>query len=165
MSTPARERLVADAVAAALNGNAWTATTDAWTPPDPIGATRVYIAKRELKDYPPSNQPPLVSVRIADSKRDPFSRSTSKFDFSIDIDTQQRVDPADNAEGDAVLDLAEQFADYFDPTKGRGRQLVVSGVGTCQCMLIEKPAIYSPDHLDQYRLMLAVVRLNFVFAG
>jgi len=158
-------RLLGDAVVAELNAQAWPQpATAAWDVPESFDAKRAYIVKNDVKDIPTFENPPLVVVRLSNDARNQKFRNASLYDFSIDVDAQQQVDPTVNAQCDAILDLMEAFANFFAPEKGvMGVLTIVAGPPAVKatCVSVEKPALYVPDHLDQYRVCTAVLRLNF----
>jgi hypothetical protein len=164
-ANPALVRLLGDAVVAELNGQAWPQpATAAWEVPESFNARRAYIVKNDVKDIPTNGDPPLIVVRLSNDARNLKFRNASLYDFSIDVDAQQQVDPNDNDQCDAILDLMEAFANYFSPGNGvTGVITIVAGPPAVKatCVSVEKPALYVPDHLDQYRVCTAVLRLNF----
>lgn len=140
--------LAADDITAAINAGTWTIGA--------ISAARVYRIETTLKDFPVSGSSPLVEVGIATEEASPFSRHERRYDIAVDVAIRQIVNPDVNAQGDALLELAEEFSTFFI-----GPPPWSSSHGAT-ALSAEKLGLYLPTDLDQYRVLTAVLRVNLI---
>ena len=149
---------LADLVADQINGSA--ATFGTWgTNAGMISATRVYRIKRDLSDAPDVTGVPLVQVSIYEETRQLLNRDIASLrSLSVNICVIQKIDPNDNAQCDPLLALSDQFADFFTP--------IGVAIDDIRYVLavIEKPALYVPDDLDQEGVFVSVTRLTYQLA-
>lgn len=137
-----------DAVVAELNSPARSVT---WS--QTFTAAAKYLVRNSRSDLAAATW--YVSVLPAEETDEVATRD---LDFnrvlSIDIGIQKVVNPDVIAQGDAVLNLAEEFLNYW-----LGQQVVTMPHLTC--LQFEKQALYIPKHLDENMVATAVNRLHF----
>lgn len=79
------------------------------------------------------------------------TRSSSRFEFTIDIGVRQKIEGDDPAAVGPLVELVERIADYFQRRR-------LSGVDSIVRKVEEVP--YSPAHLHDQRAFLGVVSLS-----
>lgn len=132
---------VADAVVASLNVGSF---------PLPFTAVRKYLPAVELSDLAALNVtvvPKAVEITAA-------TRTSSYFDCTIDIGIQQRVNPDEPAELDALADVAEQIVDHL-------RLRPLDTLPAAAWMSIAHEPMFVPEHLDQQRVFTSVVSVTY----
>ena len=82
------------------------------------------------------------------------ARDSWQHDYQIDVAIAQKVADEEASTLDPLMGLVEELAEYM-----RGRALNTDP--TTHCVAVENAPIYSPDHLDDKRLFLSVLRLTF----
>jgi hypothetical protein len=132
---------VADAVVAALNAATFS---------QPVSAERSYLPQFELpemEDLHVTVVPKTVEITGA-------TRGTGTYDYKIDVAVQKRFQSGDIAELDPLLRLVEEIADHF-----RFKRL--EGYPSAAWTKTEHPAIYAPEHMENFRQFTSVVTLTF----
>lgn len=132
---------VTDAVVAALNGATFS---------QPVNAERSYLPQFELpemEDLHVTVVPKTVEITGA-------TRGTGTYDYKIDVAVQKRFETGDATELDPLLRLVEEIADHF-----RFKRL--DGHPAAAWVKTEHPAIYAPEHMENFRQFTSVVTLTF----
>jgi hypothetical protein len=133
---------VADAVAAHINAGTYSR---------PVTAARVYqpaFTLEDLKDLRVSVVPRTVGISAA-------SRDSSIFECVIDVGVQQKLPPAnEQAEIDALLDLAEEIADRLRLTR-------LPGVPEAAWAGIAHEPVVSSEALEQHRVFTSVLSVTY----
>ena len=132
---------VADAVVAELNYATFSQT---------FQAERWYAPRRALGELTSL----AVSVVPAGLTVQAGSRAQSQEEVSIDVAVQQKLTQESLAHLDPLLALTEEIAAHF-----RGKRL--TPFPEAVWVKTEFPAIYAPEHLDQFRVFTSVIRLTF----
>jgi hypothetical protein len=129
---------IAEAIVTALNGHAFS---------QPFTAERAYLVERTL--------PELATLRVTVAanavEMTTAGRGLAQEDIQIDVAIRKRVDPADNAEMDALMRLVAEIANFIRAT---GRFNDAAWVKT------ENMPIYSPEHLGELRQFTSVLTLT-----
>ncbi|QOJ16284.1 MAG: hypothetical protein HRU76_01145 [Phycisphaeraceae bacterium] len=133
---------IADAVAAHINAGTYTR---------PVTAARVYqpaFTLEDLKDQRVSVVPRTVGISAS-------SRDSSIFECVIDVGVQQKL-PAENeqAEIDALLDLAEEIADRLRLTR-------LPGAPEAAWVGIAHEPVVSSESLEQHRVFTSVLSVTY----
>jgi len=132
---------IADAVVAELQGAMFS---------QPVQVARAYIPRFDLKDLEGVHLtvvPKGIEVSVG-------TRDESVHEYAIDIGVQKRLPVDDVLAVDALMDLAEEIADFL-----RFRSLAampaLSWVG------LENGAIYASAHLEQMSLFTSVITVSY----
>lgn len=132
---------VADAVVAALNAASFS---------QPVTAERSYLPQFELAEMDELHVtvvPKAVEVSIA-------ARDMAAHDYKVDVAVQKRFQTGDAAELDPLLRLVEEIAGHF-----RFKRL--EGYPDAAWVKTEHPALYAPEHMENFRQFTSVVTLTF----
>ncbi len=132
---------VADAVVASLNAGSFT---------PPFTAARKYVPAVELSDLVDLN----ITVVPKSLEISTATRTGSHFDCTIDIGIQQKVNPDEPAELDALSDLAEQIVDHL-------RLQPLDAMPEAAWLSITHEPVFAPEHLDQQRVFTSVVSVTY----
>jgi hypothetical protein len=132
---------VADAVVASLNAGSFAL---------PFTAARKYVPAVELSDLADLN----VTVVPKSAEITTATRTSSYFDCTIDIGIQQKVNPNEPAELDALADLAEQIVDHL-------RLSPLDALPEAVWLSIANEPVFAPEHLDQQRVFTSVVSVTY----
>jgi hypothetical protein len=132
---------IAEAVTAQLNGQSFS---------QPFTTERLYLPVFEL----PEMKTLHVSVVPKGITVTQISRNCAANDISVDVAVQKKLEQGDNAEIDALLQLADELASFF-------RFKTLPGpLGACW-IKTEHSALYSPEHVEQMRQFTSVFTLTF----
>lgn len=150
MSDTANSSLViqiADAVVAELNAAELHAS-------DPgVAAARHYRPQFELAE--------LKSVRVTVVPKAievaALSRSQNQHDVAIDIAIQKKLQTADLAELDPLMDLVQALGDLL-------RLKRLAAFPSATWLKTENAPIYSPEHIDQHRVFTSVLTVTYRLA-
>jgi hypothetical protein len=133
---------IADAVAAHINAGTYTR---------PVTAARVYqpaFTLEDLKDLRVSVVPRTTAISAA-------SRDSSIFECVIDVGVQQKLPPKnEQAEIDALLDLAEEIADRLRLTR-------LPGAPEAAWAGIAHEPVVSSEALEQHRVFTSVLSVTY----
>jgi hypothetical protein len=132
---------IADAVVASLNAASFS---QAFT------AQRKYLPAVELADLVTLHVtvvPRAVAITTA-------TRDSSYFDCTIDVGIQKKVDPDENGELDALVNLAEEVVDHL-------RMRKLDTMPQTAWMSITHEPVFAPEHLDQERAFTSVVSVTY----
>ncbi len=133
---------IADAVAAHINAGTYTR---------PVTAVRVYqpaFTLEDLKDLRVSVVPRTVGISAA-------SRDSSICECVIDVGVQQKLPPEnEQAEIDALLDLAEEIADRLRLTR-------LPGAPEAAWAGIAHEPVVSSEALEQHRVFTSVLSVTY----
>lgn len=132
---------VADAVAAELNGHAFT---------QPFTAKREYVPLFEL----PEMKTLHVTIVPKGMTVAQIARDRCTYDVQVDVAAQKKFDVGDSAELDPLLGLAEEIADFF-------RFKTLPGPLGAAWTKTEHTALYGPEHMDRLRQFTSVLTLTF----
>lgn len=126
---------------------------------DELNTTTWGLAFTAARRYAPRFQPDelddlQVSVLVRRCARSRATRASSFRKYTVDIALQQRA--ADDAAADAVLLLAEQIADRFEPLPRLFEAAQVEQV--LQATDLDDD-LYDVEHLRQWNIVTTVVRL------
>ena len=135
---------IADAVAAALNGETWS---------QEFTAERSYV--------PVWNQSDLATLQVAVVPRTEVSQRESRVisihTYSVDIVVAKKMADVTNAELDPYVTLAEEIADYWRDN----HLLTLSGGVRAGCLVVQTEPVVASEILDENRQFLSVVSLTF----
>jgi len=134
---------IAEAVVAELNAATFS---------QEFTAERAYMPRFELPEMAELHVtvvPKGVAVEVQD-------RSRARQEVQIDVGVQKKLQTAENAEIDALMDLAEEIAEHFRAKRQVGNALWVR---------TEHAPVYSTEHLEQLRQFTGVVTLTFRQVG
>lgn len=132
---------IADAVVSALNAGSFS---------QPIAARRMYLPQFDLtamKDLHVTVVPKGVQIL-------PGGRSHNQHDFAIDVAVQKKLERADNAEIDALMDLVDELADHF-----RFKRL--EDFPNAVWLKTDHQAVYAQEHLQEMRQFTSVLTFTF----
>ena len=132
---------IADSVTSELNAQAFSQT---------FTAQRHYLpvfSLPEMKDLHVTVVPKSVTIQ-------PAGRAHNQHDCAIDVAVQKKLQSAENAEIDPLLNLADEIADHF-----RFKRL--DSFPDAVWIKTEHSPIYAPEHLDQLRQFTSVLTLTF----
>ncbi len=132
---------IADAVVASLNLGSFE---------PPVTAVRKYVPAVELSDLVELS----VTVVPKSAEITTATRTSSNFDCTIDIGVQQKVNPEEPTELDALADLAEQIVDHL-------RLKSLDGFSGAAWLSIANEPVFAPEHLDQQRVFTSVVSVTY----
>jgi len=132
---------IAAAVTAALN--------DA-TLSQEFTATRSYSPVFELADLETLH----VTVVAKERDKESATRGSTKGTYIVDVAVQQKVDPDDLPQCDALMALAEEIVELFF-----GKRLVDYEAAICTA--VGNAPIYSPRHMRESRVFSSVLGLTF----
>jgi hypothetical protein len=139
---------VADAVAAELNAGAFSLS--------PLGAVRKWLVDWRLEELATLH----VAVTMGPSTWEFRTRALDEQRHTTDVVAQQRVDPTDNAEADALVAFLEELVGHF-----RGRTL---SAGSSRIICLERTlvpgnaAAVDRALLDNPHVFTAVLRLQWL---
>jgi hypothetical protein len=85
-------------------------TLNAHTFSQAFTAARRYQVKLDLE----TTKDLVVSVVAASKQRERSSRITNEHQYTVQVAVQQKINPADAAQGDELSYLVEEIADYLD---------------------------------------------------
>ena len=133
---------IADAVAAHINAGTYSR---------PVNAVRMYqpaFTLEDLKDLCVSVVPRTVGIAAA-------SRDSSVFECVIDVGVQQKLPPEnEQAEIDALLDLAEEIADRLRLTR-------LPGAPEAAWAGIAHEPVVASESLEQHRVFTSVLSVTY----
>jgi hypothetical protein len=132
---------VADAVVASLNAGSFGV---------PFTAERKYVPAVDLSDLAELK----VTVVPKSAEITTATRTSSYFDCTIDIGIQQKVNPNEPAELDALSDLAEQIVDHL-------RLSPLDALPEAAWLSIAHEPVFAPEHLDQQRVFTSVISVTY----
>ena len=132
---------IADAVVASLNLGSFE---------PPVTAIRKYVPVVELSDLAELS----VTVVPKSAEITTATRTSSHFDCTIDIGIQQKVNPDELTELDALADLAEQIVDHL-------RLSSLDALPNAAWLSIANEPVFAPEHLDQQRVFTSVVSVTY----
>jgi len=132
---------VADAVVASLNAGSFGI---------PFTSARSYVPVVELSDLAEL----IVTVVPKSAEITTATRTSSYFDCTIDIGIQQKVNPDELSELDALADLAEQIVDHL-------RLESLDALPEAAWLSIANEPVFAPEHLDQQRVFTSVVSVTY----
>lgn len=130
---------IADAVTASLNAAAFS---------QPLTAERIFQPTYDLTDLSSmkvSVVPKAVTFAAA-------SRDGQYVDVAVDVGIQRRV--ADDAEMEAVIDLADEIIDHLMMRR-------LADYPDAAWLLIEHDPVAVPDHLEQHRVLTSIVTVTY----
>jgi len=138
---------LADAVTAVINGSSLGITNaERWYVP-------IHSVTTDLVTLQVSVAPRALTAEFVARRADDFT-------YLVDIGLQQKL-PNEATNNDLIKQfcdplmlLMEQIIDLF-----RGKNL--EGAPYAQCMAVENPFIYSPEHIDQERVFTSVATIHF----
>jgi hypothetical protein len=131
----------ADAVVAALNAATFS---------QPVTAERSYLPQFELSEMDELH----VTVVPKAVEIVAVARDMAAHDYKIDVAVQKRFQNGDAAELDPLLHLVEEVAEHFRFKRLDGHPAAV-------WVKTEHPAIYAPEHMENFRQFTSVVTLTF----
>jgi hypothetical protein len=132
---------VADAIATALKSE-----------PLKLDAVRAYRPEfdlTELKTLRVSVVPKAIEITN-------LGRRANQHDVSVDVGIQQKVDPADTAALDALMDQVQKISEQL-----RLGRLDLPGGGSAIWGKTENDPIYSPEHLETKQVFTSVLTFTF----
>lgn len=133
---------IADAVAAHINAGTYSR---------PVSAVRMYqpaFTLDDLKDMRVSVVPRTVGVSAA-------SRDSSVYECVVDVGVQQKLPPEnEQAEIDALLDLAEEIADRLRLTR------LPDAPDAAWAGIAHEPVVAS-ESLEQHRVFTSVLSVTY----
>jgi len=130
---------LADAVAASLNAGSFGM---------PFTAERLHQPSFDLAELAELH----VSVVPKSQTITNATRQHSFFDCAVDVGVQKKV--ADDAEGDALLDLVQEIADHL-------RLKRLDDYPTAAWLSIEHEPVVASEHLDQNRQLTSVLTVTY----
>jgi hypothetical protein len=137
---------LADAVVSVINASTLGVTAERWYVP-------VHDIQKDLTDVKVSVVPRALTAET-------LSRQSDDFTYLVDIAIQQRLpnDCTNNTQikefADPLMLLMEKILDLF---RGKG----LAAVPGAQCMALENPFVFSPDHLDEKRVFTSIGTLHY----
>ncbi len=132
---------IADAVVASLNAGNFSLPFEAQRQYQPV------FGLPELETLRVSVVPKSVTIAIA-------ARDSSYFDCAIDIGVQQKVNPDQPGEMDALLGLVEEIADHL-------RMQRLDGFPSAAWLALENNPLFAPEHLQQERVFTSVLTVTY----
>lgn len=133
---------IADAVATHINAGTYSR---------PVSAVRMYqpaFTLDDLKDLRVSVVPRTVAISAA-------SRESSAFECVVDVGVQQKLPPEnEQAEIDALLDLAEEVADRLRLTR-------LPGAPEAAWAGIAHEPVVASESLEQHRVFTSVLSVTY----
>lgn len=137
------EQQIAAQVVTLLNAHAFTVD---------FTAERKYQVRTDLEE----TESLVVSVIAQSKTRERSSRISNECQYAVQVAVQQRIDPTDAEQGDALSYLVEEIADYLD----NDWQMEIDG---CQVSLIGEEAnpLWLQDHLLTLRQFTNVTTYTF----
>jgi len=132
---------IADAIAASINATSFGAA---------VNAARVHLPIFDLEKVGNALQVSVVPRSVAVK---PASRSTNFFDFTTDIGVQQRIDPGDPAQVDALLDLVEQIGDHLRLSR-------LAMFTNAQWIATEHDPVLAGEHLERLNVFTSVLTVT-----
>lgn len=146
--------------------NALTAAKNADRFSQTFAVSRKYVPAAELKDLETLT---LTVVPLGPEKRATFDRGRTRKDFSVEIGVQKRLaqttDPASvdgNDDIDALMQFAEELADWFDPINPAAPKLQIAGSDLRWAGSEIDPA-YDLTHLQTQRVFTSRVVLTYFY--
>lgn len=135
---------IADALVTALNDEDWT---------QDFTATREFRPIRSIKEavdvYKVSAIPSSVGIEKA-------NRGKFRDSLAIDIGVQHKPAAVTAALVDPVYALVIELREYFRGKIGDGTEFA-----SCRALSLEQPELWYPEHLLDYGLLTAVLRVTF----
>lgn len=107
-----------------------------------IDVRRSYLPEYELQD----RDAVLVTVIPKEVKMRPLTRSRQRWEVSIDVAVQQKLDSLANEAIDPLMSLTEEVADVL---RGRERRI-----------RIENRPIFAQEHLHEKRLFTSLITVT-----
>ncbi len=132
---------IADAVVTALSGGSFS---------QPVSAERHYRPLFDLEDMQTLHVtvvPKGVTVAAG-------SRGASAHEYEVDVAVQQKLQTADAAEIDPLMDLVEEIGDFFRSTR-------LASYPDAAWVRTEHAPVYAPEHMDELRQFTSVLTLTF----
>ncbi|MCC7350213.1 MAG: hypothetical protein IT446_06555 [Phycisphaerales bacterium] len=86
------------------------------------------------------------------------TRSTSQFDWQVDIGVQKKLGTDLDAEVTTLCKVATQIADYL-------RRRTLSGVPDAVWVRMKNDPVYAPDHLADQRAFIGVLTVTYRTIG
>jgi len=133
---------IADAVVAALNGQAFTLA---------FTAERRLLPVFDLAEAGDEVRVTVVprSVTVAGG-----TRTENVFDVAVDVGVQRRINVEDTAQGDALLDLVEQIGDAL-------RLKRLPGYPEAAWLSLEHEPVLAAEHLERLRVFTSVLTVTY----
>lgn len=115
-------------------------------------ASRKYQVKLDLD----TTKALTVSVVAQSKQTERSSRATNEVQYTVQVAVQQKIDPANEAQGDVLSYLVEEIADYLD-------NYWAMELAGCRVALIGSDAnpLWLPDHLLTLRQFTNVTTYTF----
>jgi hypothetical protein len=137
------EQQIAAALVTTLNAHSFSR---------PFTAARRYQVKVDLE----STKALTVSVVAQSKQRERSSRITNEHQYTVQVAVQQKINPADESQGDVLSYLVEEIADYLD----NHWSMELNG---CRVSLISDDAnpLWLPDHMLTLRQFTNVTTYTF----
>ncbi len=132
---------VADAVVAELNATTFSR---------PFEARRCYLPRLDLAEMAGlyvTVVPKEVTVIQA-------SRSSNRYDCTVDVALQKKLDATDNAQIDPLMGLVDELAGHFENKR-------LDSYPGAVWTKTEHGAIYAPEHLDDLRQFTSLLTFTF----
>lgn len=136
---------IADAVVSALNSEAFQAELD-----EEFEAVRKYLPRFDLKDMATLH----VTVAPKAIETETASRDKAVYDYKIDVGVQKRYEKEDAETIDPLVSLVEQIADLFRLKK-------LEEYAAAMWIKTEHPAVYHPEHMEQFHQFTSVITFTF----
>jgi hypothetical protein len=138
---------MADAVVAELNAAQQAPAPGFGLPFTAVRAYRPTYDLTELKTLKVTVVPKGIEIVN-------ITRNANQNDVSVDVAVQQKVDPDDSTQMDALMALVEKLGDFF-----RLRRL--ASFPTALWTKTENVPIYSPEHLETKQVFTSVLTFTF----
>lgn len=132
---------IADAVVAEINAGSFS---------QPLEAKREYLPHFEL----PEMQQLRVTVVPKSVTTQSAGRTHGQHDYAIDVAVQKKLQSADNAEIDALMNLVDELGDHF-----RFKRL--HGFPDAMWLKTENEPVYAQEHLAEMRQFTSLLTLTF----
>lgn len=132
---------IADAVVASLNSGSFSQS---------FTAQRFYQPSFELAEMDTLR----VSVVPKSMTVVPATRLDVFCDCEIDIGVQQKIDPQNQAELDALVSIVEEISDHL-------RKTPLTGLPDCLWTGVRHEPLFSTEHLDQFRQFTGVIAVTY----
>ena len=116
---------------------------------DAVRAYRPEFDLTELKTLRVSVVPKAIEITN-------LGRRANQHDVSVDVGVQQKVDPADTAALDALMDQVQKISEQL-----RLGRLDLPGGGSALWGKTANDPIYSPEHLETKQVFTSVLTFTF----
>ncbi|HUX15211.1 MAG TPA: hypothetical protein VMW52_01995 [Phycisphaerae bacterium] len=131
---------IADAVVSELNAGSWSQS---------FTAERMYHPVHKLADMDTLH----VTVVPAGATREIDTRGSNRGSYDVDIGVQKKYQAETAAELDPLVDLVEEFEEYFLARRFDDPDVL--------CTASETSPVYSHEHMEQHRQFTAILTLTF----